>query len=179
MGHLQPRAYLIEIGPHCALERPTKETLANEASWIYDYTLRRGVSSLKTNKEMAGRLLVNGFPIDIKAVNRHDQRNPRMLLCLPPYPFNYSHSYWLESRLSKNLRLRETTRHELLGNPSMDWNPLKPKWRLVIQTAHIPWLLDHKVIHTLPRGKINRDSRNRVNTTDRSKECAFIPLPGC
>jgi acyl transferase domain-containing protein len=143
----EPLAYLLEIGPHCALERPIRDTLAEKIDYSYDTTLRRGIPANSTMQSLAGRLFANGYPVDVEAINRRSacQRQPKMLLDLPLYPFNSARSYWLESRLSKNHRARQVPRHDFLGNPSDDWNPLKPKWRFTIRTTDLPWLPDHKV----------------------------------
>lgn len=146
------QTYLVEIGPHCALERPIKESLEEREDCTYDYVMRRDVSSIVTAKTMAGNLFTNGYPVHVQAVNAHcdyeaqeRRRLPQMLLNLPKYPFNHSVSYWLESRLSRNHRFRQKPRHELLGNPSRDWNPLEPHWRFTIRVSDLPWVLDHKV----------------------------------
>ncbi|KAI1091033.1 hypothetical protein F5B19DRAFT_484177 [Rostrohypoxylon terebratum] len=148
--------YLVEVGPHCALERPIKESLEERDDCIYDYVMRRDTSSLTTAKTIAGNLLTNGYPVRIQAVNTQggcESQGPRwlpkMLLNLPKYPFNHSVSYWLESRLSRNHRFRQRPRHELLGNPSRDWSPLEPHWRFTIRVSDLPWVLDHKIEETI------------------------------
>ncbi|KAI0844177.1 hypothetical protein F5Y00DRAFT_274402 [Daldinia vernicosa] len=141
----------IEIGPHCTLKRAVQETIGEKANYLYDSVLHRNISGMKTAKEVVGRLFMNRYPIDIQAVNTHygQSYQPRMVLGLPSYPFNHSNCYWLESRLFKNLRLRTKPRHELLGNPSTDWNPLEPKWRFTIRASDLPWVLDHKIEGTV------------------------------
>lgn len=143
--------FLLEIGPHCTLERSVRETVPEEVAYIYDSVLRRNVCDVENARLVAGRLVANGYPIDLQAVNRHrdGRRQPKMLVDLPRYPFNHSQSYWLESRLFKNIRNRQRPRHELLGSASEDWSPLKPKWRLVIRESDLPWITDHKVLRTL------------------------------
>ncbi|KAF2012105.1 polyketide synthase [Aaosphaeria arxii CBS 175.79] len=147
----KPLAYLVEIGPHCALERPIRDTLTDKVAYSYDTTLRRGVHAIQTMQSLSGRLFANGYSVDVQAVNSlpGSQRQPKMLLNLPSYPFNSSRSYWLESRLSQNHRTRRTPRHDFLGNPSNDWNPMKPKWRFTIRESDLPWLSDHKVDGTI------------------------------
>lgn len=145
--HIKPLTYLLEVGPHCSLERPVRDTLAEHPSFLYDHVLRRNMSSMETTKQMVGRMVVHGHTIDILAVNtdRSCVRHPRMLVDLPKYQFNHSQSYWVESRLSKNLRQREAPRHELLGIRSVDWNPMKPAWRFVIRQSDLPWVSHHTV----------------------------------
>ncbi|KAL7629617.1 hypothetical protein AAE478_001139 [Parahypoxylon ruwenzoriense] len=157
-GETQPdqTTYLVEVGPHCALERPVKENLEEREDCVYDYVMRRNASSIATAKTMAGNLFTNGYPVQVQAVNTHAEckgkeqlRLPKMLLNLPKYPFNHSNSYWLESRLSRNHRFRQRPRHELLGNPSRDWSPLEPHWRFTIRVSDLPWVLDHKIQGTI------------------------------
>lgn len=138
---------IIEIGPHAALERPIKDTLILPGNYIYSSALRRNVPAVDTVQDVVGLLWTNGFPVDLNTFNAKPQseRRPRMLLDLPSYPFNRSRTYWHESRLSKNDRLREHPRHDLLGIPSSDWNPMEPKWRFTIRTSDIPWLSEHQV----------------------------------
>lgn len=156
-GDVKPLTYLLEVGPHCTLERPVRDTMAGDPDCVYDHSLRRNVCCVESVKQMAGRLVVNGHAADIRAINTHGrrERQPRMLLDLPKYQFNHSQSYWIESRLSKNVRDREEPRHELLGTRSADWNPLKPKWRFTIRQSDLPWTSDHKVIST-PRTHSDR-----------------------
>ncbi|KAI0021287.1 hypothetical protein F4780DRAFT_790484 [Xylariomycetidae sp. FL0641] len=142
------KIYLLEVGPHPAMERPVKETLEGRTDYVYDYTLRRGQNSTSTAIQMAGRLFCNGHPINIAAVNsvaHNRRRRPRVPVGLPAYPFNHSTRYWLESRLIRNHRFRAQPRHDFLGNPSRDWNPLEPKWRFTIRISDLPWVADHNI----------------------------------
>lgn len=145
--HMKPLTYLLEIGPHGSLERPVRDSLVEHSSFLYDFALRRNMSSMETVKKMATRMAVHGHTVNIAAVNtdRSCPRHPRMLVDLPKYQFNHSQSYWVESRLSKNLRQREAPRHELLGIRSNDWNPMKPTWRFMIRQSDIPWVSHHTV----------------------------------
>lgn len=144
----KPLTYIVEVGPHCSLERPIRDTLPEDSTFIYDYTLRRNSSSADDVKGLAGRSAAHGYAVDVQAVNSQSvwPREPKMLFDLPKYAFNHSQSYWVESRLSRNVRTREHPRHELLGTRSADWNPLRPTWRLVIRDSDLPWVTDHKVL---------------------------------
>lgn len=152
----RPLAYILEVGPHCSLERPVRDTLSKETDFVYDYILHRNVSPSQTVKDMAGRLAIHGFPVDVYAINSQgvSGKQPRLLIDLPKYAFNHSNTYWLESRLSANVRTRETPRHELLGTRSPDWNPLRPTWRIVLRDSDLPWVSDHKVL-TRPSARDN------------------------
>ena len=148
-------SHLIEIGPHCALRKPLKEILpgAGTSYGLGYYTaLTRGVSALQTMLELAGHLSCRGHMVDIRAVNSPQLRQSNLLVLsdLPEYPFNHLQSYWLESRLSRNFRFRKHGRHELLGTPTVDWNPAEGRWRNIIRAAENPWIKDHKVCILTP-----------------------------
>lgn len=144
------RDIMIEIGPHAALQRPIKDTIKDitTAKEIeYNSTLERNVHALKSMCIFAGRLLSSGVPIDLLHVNFPDvvAAETQVLTDLPAYPFNHDTKYWVESRLSRNFRFRQNSRHQLLGSRETDWNPLRPKWRNVIRLAENGWILDHQV----------------------------------
>ncbi|KAI0433002.1 hypothetical protein F5Y09DRAFT_339185 [Xylaria sp. FL1042] len=144
------KEYYIEIGPHAALQMPIKESLSQKEKILYDSTLRRNLNSLGAMLNLAGKLFVLGFPIAMNKVNDYGSKaSVKMLADLPQYPFNHSQSYWIESRLFRNYLQRDHIRHELLGVPSADWNPLKPRWRNTIRISELPWLEDHQVNGTI------------------------------
>ncbi|KAI0817435.1 hypothetical protein GGR55DRAFT_685082 [Xylaria sp. FL0064] len=144
------KEYYIEIGPHAALQMPIKESLPQREKILYDSTLRRNLNSLGAMLNLAGKLFVLGFPIAMDKVNDYGSKaSMQMLTDLPKYPFNHSQSYWIESRLFRNYLQRDHIRHELLGVPSADWNPLKPRWRNTIRISELPWLEDHQVNGTV------------------------------
>ena len=141
---------LIEIGPHAGLQRPVKDTieaLSDVQDITYDFLLKRGESDVKNCLDCLGRLHCLGYRINFPRVNSpaKKQAELRMMVDLPSYPFNHVQSYWYESRVSKNFRMRKHARHELFGTPSADWNPAEPKWRNIIRLADNPWIADHKV----------------------------------
>ena len=142
--------YLLEIGPHAALQGPLREIFHAHgvgSSINYSSVLIRGKSASNTALEAAGRLYCKGFPVNLAAINRSiaSSYEPSMLTDLPAYPFNHTKKYWLESRLSKNFRFRKFPRHEFLGTPVSDWNPLEARWRNIIRLSENPWIKDHKV----------------------------------
>lgn len=133
--------YLVEIGPHRSLERPTHETIAEFPNFKYDACMSR---LGETASDLAARLACSAYPINIQHINQ-GSRQAKMLLDLPRYAFDHSQSYWMESRLFQTMRARNKPRHDLLGTPSNDWNPMKPRWRLIIRQSDLPWVSDHKV----------------------------------
>ncbi|KAL1865340.1 Type I Iterative PKS [Diaporthe australafricana] len=146
---------IIELGPHPALQGPLREIMDNIPSskdTSYVPFLRRNTEAIGTALLTAGFLSTRGQPIDVDAVNRNtdsDQASPRMLVDLPPYPFNHTKTYWKESRLSKGYRFRKAPRHELLGAPVPDWSKKNAIWRNYIRLNENPWIKDHRITGSL------------------------------
>ncbi|RMZ67076.1 polyketide synthase [Pyrenophora seminiperda CCB06] len=132
--------YIVELGPTGALRRPVLETLGNV---LYESALKVDRPAYETILDLLGDLWSRGVPVDLMAVNGLNDSNAQMLTDLPSYPFNHSHKYWYESRISKNFRFRKYPTHELLGTQAMDWNPLEAKWRHIIDAKETPWIKDH------------------------------------
>jgi acyl transferase domain-containing protein len=141
--------YIIEIGPHHALQSAIQDILAssliqNKVSYLY--VLKRNEVTPDAILNVSGSLFCAGFPVDLQAVNNETcLASQELLTDLPPYEFNHSMSFWTESRLSKNLRFRKHPRHELFGAPVLDWNPSQPRWRNFLRRSELPWLMHHQV----------------------------------
>lgn len=141
---------LVELGPHSSLRAPVQETIRvceRVKTVQYIPTLVRNVPNVESLLSTLGRLFCLGYQVDLLAANRLSNRRRRLKHDLPKYQFNHSQSYWLESRISNAYRFREHGRHELLGVPSSDWNPLQAQWRHFISLDELPWTKDHQVSH--------------------------------
>lgn len=140
---------LIEIGPHSALAGQVREILDMELSSPrkieYLPSLKRNSNALQSALQLASELLIRGCAIDLSAVNQGAQKKPSVLTDLPTYPWNREHSYWHETRLSQNHRLRKFGRSDILGVQAVDSNDIEPRWRNIIELDNLPWLRDHKV----------------------------------
>jgi acyl transferase domain-containing protein len=142
---------LLEIGPHSALQGPTKDVLKALARKDISYrsVLIRKISAVQTLLDATGHLYCSGYPVNFSQVNQYIKKvgaRPATLPDLPEYPFDHSRSYWHEGRLSKEgYRLRKHPRLDLLGAPAADWNPLEARWRKFIRVSETPWVEDHKV----------------------------------
>jgi acyl transferase domain-containing protein len=142
---------IIEIGPHSALAGPIKQIIKSDSrlsssSLAYLPTLIRQRDAVETLQTLAGRLYERGWTIDMAAVNGADDlRRRRLLVDLPPYPWNHTTSYWAESRESQRYRLRPHPRSDLLGVQVRQSSSVEPQWRNLIRPAEIPWIRDHKV----------------------------------
>ncbi|PYI35482.1 iterative type I polyketide synthase [Aspergillus indologenus CBS 114.80] len=140
--------YLIEIGPHGALQSAIKETLADKGSIAYRMTLNRMDSTTKTLLNTVGHLVAGGANVNLLEVNSHLQsgsRSPELVVDLPPYPFNHFEKSLYESRLTRALRFRECPRHELLGAPIPDSSSLHQSWKHYLRVNENPWLRDHMI----------------------------------
>ncbi|KAL4961999.1 type I polyketide synthase [Aspergillus stella-maris] len=140
----------LEIGPHTALRGPCRDTLSKSGTSLeYLPTIMRKANAVKSMIDTAARLHCLGHDIDLQAVNALPDAcktvKPKVLTDLPSYNFNHSKSYWREGRISKGFRFRRFGRHELLGWPDDDWNPMLAKWSNILQPADPVWVQDHKI----------------------------------
>lgn len=140
----------IEIGPHKVLETPIRQTAKkslNLTTHEYCSSLVRGRNAVHSLLELGGMLFKSGHPVDLSAINTLGsyRRQFKVLNNLPLYPWDYSQTYWHESRLSKDYRLRTHPPHDLLGVRMTSNTPLEPCWRHLINTDDLPWLADHMV----------------------------------
>lgn len=145
---------VVEIGPQSALRRSILACL--ESNGIqhprdrYHSILSRGRPALQSLLGLIGRLYSRGYPVRVCEANEMPEAQTtnklRLIPDLPPYPFNHTKSYWGESAISKNARLRNgAALHELLGIPVPDWNPHEPRWRKFFDLNEMPWIGHHQV----------------------------------
>lgn len=139
---------VVEIGPHSALRRPVQDILRNITSTRdtvrYSSVLNRSKSPVHAVFELLGHLFSHGHQVHVSAANQHEPSTPLLVDC-PEYPFDHSHKYWAESRLSRNYRSRGPIRSDMLGVQANDWNSLEPKWRNFWSVQSTPWIGDHSV----------------------------------
>lgn len=141
---------IVEIGPHSALSSPIKQTLRAlnlDTQVGYQPSLVRGENGAKSLLNLAGELFVHHYPVNLEGIFQSYEEASKVVALsdLPSYAWDHSTPYWTESRLSSDYRLRERPRHQLLGVPSMDWNPLEPSWRHIIRANELPWVRGHVV----------------------------------
>jgi NADPH:quinone reductase-like Zn-dependent oxidoreductase/acyl transferase domain-containing protein len=138
---------LVEIGPHAALRAPIGEildSLSKRNQITYTTALTRKTSAIDSFLGLQGQLHCIGYAINWKAPRAYG-KYPVSLTNLPEYPFNHDRSYWHESRLSRNYRMRKHARSDLLGVRVPDWNPLEARWRNIIRKLENPWVEDHQI----------------------------------
>ncbi|KAL3448148.1 hypothetical protein BJX65DRAFT_317699 [Aspergillus insuetus] len=155
-GPFARRIYdVLELGPHSALSGPIKQILkassvsAAAHEITYGSCLLRNASAVETTLAAIGRLWCAGYPVNLTTVNQGQPSSKvqklKPLTDLPEYPFDHSQSYWHESRVSREYRLRQHGPLDLLGTRSGDWNPLEARWTKSIRLVETPWVADHVV----------------------------------
>ncbi|KAJ6045303.1 Highly reducing polyketide synthase [Penicillium canescens] len=135
----------IEVGPHSALRSYLLDIFKAQDKFVnlsYVTVLRRNYPGTRTILDAMGQLHVKGLPFNLNKVNGVSPK-AQMLVDLPPYPFNHSLTFWEESYLSRDYRLREQARKDLLGyrNPGTS----EPTWRNFLRCSENPWIREHQV----------------------------------
>lgn len=144
--------FLVEVGPHGALEGPVKQTLKATGAAVsgveYAPSLVRNVDAVEAVHQLAATLSSKGKYLNFEAINfpRGRDRTVSLLTDLPRYPWNHSTRYWHQSRIGDNRRfIRQFPRNDILGAMADDSNDLEPRWRNIIRLEDMPWLRDHQI----------------------------------
>lgn len=138
----------IEIGPHSTLSGPVHQTLAKHSvEYTYLPSLTRKCNSVRSLLALGGQLFELGHKISIGSVTSlvGSDCKPSVICDLPSYPWDHCQTFWNESRLSTEHRLRARPPHDLLGSRITGVNPLEPMWRNMLKVENLPWLRDHVV----------------------------------
>ncbi|MCJ1244041.1 hypothetical protein MMC30_001238 [Trapelia coarctata] len=142
---------LIELGPHSALAGPIKQILQADptlrtSSVRYFSALTRNKNAVETSLQLVAQLFKSGYPIEFNSINNASgELGHSALVDLPPYAWNHSQSYEIESRESRNYRSRSSPRSDILGAHVRNALPLEPRWRNYVRPAEIPWVRDHRI----------------------------------
>lgn len=146
---------LLEIGPHAALKGPLEQILKSLGKpATYVPSLLRNEDSVKSLLHLAGTLFAINAEIDMAAVNATDAdpltgpalTHGCLAVDLPAYRYTYGPVSYYESRISKEYRIRDFLRHDLLGSEVLGSGKLQPQWRNVLRPKDIPWLSDHRLV---------------------------------
>lgn len=147
---------LVEVGPHGALKGPIEQTLKGIGKPAhYATALTRNEDGRRALLQLAGTLYATNADIDLAAVNSVDVNDANgrpffvhgtVAVDLPTYQYSYGPVSYYESRMSKEFRLREHIRHDLLGSDVLGASKLQPQWRNVLRVKDIPWLADHRLV---------------------------------
>ncbi|CAG8232520.1 unnamed protein product [Penicillium salamii] len=147
---------IVEIRPHTTIRGPSRDILREAGRNMqvqYLSALMRNACRVQTLLQTMAQLHCKEYPVDLSMVNskpsKATKEQPKVLTDVPSYQFNKSKSYWREGPISKSFRFRRFGRHELLGWPDDDWNPLLPKWNNVLQPSDPIWVKDHQLNNTI------------------------------
>ena len=140
-GSPSPKIFL-EIGPHSALAGPIRQILRNkEKGADYIPTLVRNGDGMLDVLKTAGQLWLSNIDINFDSINPPG----KFLTDLPTYPWQYDGRYWVESRLSKEWRLRKFPHHDILGSRITESTDIEPSWRKMLRLDNVPWIQDHEI----------------------------------
>lgn len=140
---------ILEIGPHTSLGGPIKDILAlpefEGTRLTYFGSLVRNSDATDSIQDLAAKLLREGQPLKMAAVNFPGTKSPevRVLTDLPPYPWDHHTRHWQESRLNRSIQDRKQPDHELLGSLAPWANPEAPSWRHFLRADEAPWIRDY------------------------------------
>lgn len=144
---------LIEIGPHPALQGPSRQTMqALKLNLPYVASLARGVPDFEALLSCCGQIFALGYPVKLDAVNSDMYYDSNGMiassargkkLALPSYSWDHR-KYWAETRLIKNHRLQQG-RHSILGSLLPAATEKQPHWRTFLRQTELPWLSHHMI----------------------------------
>ena len=146
--------HLLELGPHGALGGPTRQILKDcVANIIYEPTLSRNSNGVECLLQLAGKLFLKNFPVDLVSVNSIEKltgevtvlEHGKFLVDLPRYQWTYKKLYWAENRPSVEMRTINRARHDVLGRKVFGATDMEPVWRNILRNKDLPWLKDHQV----------------------------------
>ena len=143
--------HFVEIGPHSALELPTKQTLGSSGPISYFSTLSRGKNGVVTVLCLFGNLFLHGHTIAFGEVNglflseSASSVVPKVLRDLPAHKWLYGSRLWTEPRISEEYRHRQHSNHDLLGTQVINGSSMTSTWRKLLSTTSAKWLQDHKL----------------------------------
>ncbi|KAH6042747.1 hypothetical protein HBI54_128330 [Parastagonospora nodorum] len=143
--------FLVELGPHAALQGPLKQILKHVGGAAtkvsYASALSRKKNAVHTALDLAGTLFVKGTLLDMGAINfpKPLGRQPQVLTDVPRYAWNHSTTYHHESRLTTIHKFQDTPRNDLLGVLAPYSDDIEPTWRNVLRLDDVPWLRHHQM----------------------------------
>ncbi|KAJ4346445.1 uncharacterized protein N0V89_010374 [Didymosphaeria variabile] len=150
-GHKSGVNFLLELGPHAALQGPIKQifkAVGPSASKIaYASALARKKNALQTALALAGTLWIKGAALDMGAINfpKTMTNPPAVLTDIPRYPWNHQSRYYHQSRFTDIHKFQNDRRSDIIGALAMYSNHTEPTWRNIVRLDDLPWLRHHQV----------------------------------
>ncbi|KAK3948740.1 hypothetical protein QBC32DRAFT_380299 [Pseudoneurospora amorphoporcata] len=141
----------IEVGPHAALRGPVTQTMKAKSgeAIIYSGLLDRKLDDRIALADFLGWMWSN-FGSCSAVIEKFVQGSVEPELAHlhfqqgPSYPWDHSHTYYRESRVSRQYHFRTHKPHELLGIRTRDDNEHELRWRNILKYAKLPWAQGHK-----------------------------------
>lgn len=132
----------LEIGPHSTLAGPLRQ-ICSAATLPFHYISAqvRGKDAVAAYVAAVGKLYQHGAPLDLAPLFP----GAKAISGLPTYPWEYSQSFWHESRISEAWKTRQYPQHCLLGARTSEGPEIEPQWRNIISVEELPWISDHKL----------------------------------
>jgi acyl transferase domain-containing protein/NADPH:quinone reductase-like Zn-dependent oxidoreductase len=143
--------FLVELGPHAALQGPIKQILKHvggpATKIAYSSVLARKKNAVQTALALAGTLFVKGASLRMGAINfpRTMERPPQVLTDMPRYAWNHSSSFYHESRLTQIHKFHDAPRNDIIGVLAPYSTDLEPTWRNIVRLDDLPWLRHHQM----------------------------------
>ncbi|KAI0839672.1 putative polyketide synthase [Hypoxylon sp. FL0890] len=145
-------ALALEVGAHAALKGPASQVLEEVTGTEVPYSgvLSRGSNDVEAFSEGLGAVWAHIGASAVKigetdamfAGTENDK--PQLLKTVPGYVWDHSQTFWAESRLSKAMRFRPSSQHELLG-VRLEAGENVFRWRNFIKPGELPWLRGHQI----------------------------------
>ncbi|KAI0133897.1 putative polyketide synthase [Xylariales sp. AK1849] len=145
---------LIEIGPHSALQNPTKQILERitlsgcevpREQVTYFPSLVRGKRATTAMLDLAGKLYVTGLMVKFDALNQTTHSRVQVVNDLPSYEWNKTVRYIHRPRLASQKLYGGGKYNTLLGWKSPYSEGREQAFRNVFTLDDLPWIRDHVV----------------------------------
>ncbi|KAL8922238.1 MAG: hypothetical protein Q9208_005317 [Pyrenodesmia sp. 3 TL-2023] len=145
---------IVEVGPHSALQSPTRqilERIASESSQdlgaqvSYFPSLVRGKVAVTTLLDLAGNLFAMGSDVDLAAINQTKNSPVQVVKDLPSYAWNKTAKYIHQSQVATNKLHAGAPYNRLLGWKSPYSEGNEQAFRNVFTLDDLPWIRDHAV----------------------------------
>lgn len=141
----------VEVGPHPALQGPTKDSIAAivDREIPYTGTLSRGKNSAAAFSDMLGFLWKHFGPAAVSLGDFQTANYPHtratMTRNMPTYQWTHDRAYFAESRLIKTFHHHPTKFHDLLGIQTADGVAEEWRWRNILKMNELKWLSGHSL----------------------------------
>lgn len=138
---------VVEIGPHPALQGPTKQLLGqshNTTPVAYLPSLVRNTQAETALLRLAGNLFTMGLDLPMAEINQTDRTKDNVVTDLPPYEWNKTRLVHMPRSMLQKLYHGQPY-NSLLGWKSPYSEGKDHTYRNVFTLDELPWLRDHKM----------------------------------